>query len=347
MDSAIFFWKMVFFVRKRPKIGPESITGSHSLCECRYIHVAKSLSQTLKNREDAIPFFREFLPPDVVGLLDLEQLQYLPESYLDPSFQEHRTDILYEIPTITGNLTRIALLFEHKSEPGKLTYLQLFRYLSRIYEKEAEEKGRPIPVIPFLFFHENNHWILDSNFSSLFDLSEEERRILGKYIPDFHVELFHVKDADPERVRRELHLFAFLSTIRHVVLKDLADHWPRIMEVSRVVFWGEKGLEELMKLVVFVVNKGEMGVEDLKESVLKIAPALEGEIMTTAERLRQEGRREGIQEGRQEGKQEGKLEGRLEVAKRMLEKGLPLQDIREITALSKEELKGAGLIPEK
>ena len=49
-------------------------------------------------------------------------------------------------------------------------------------------------------------------------------------------------------------------------------------------------------------------------------------IMTTAEKLRKQ--------GRQEGKQEGKLED----ARRMLEKGYPLEDIREITGLSRDEV---------
>ncbi len=46
------------------------------------------------------------------------------------------------------------------------------------------------------------------------------------------------------------------------------------------------------------------------------------------------------QEGKEEGHQEGQQEGRKEAARRMKAKGYPLQDIREITGLSEEEIQG-------
>ena len=55
---------------------------------------------------------------------------------------------------------------------------------------------------------------------------------------------------------------------------------------------------------------------------------------------RAEGRVEGMAEGRVEGKAEGKIEN----ARVMLEKGYPLQEISEITGLSPEQLRDAGLI---
>jgi len=51
-----------------------------------------------------------------------------------------------------------------------------------------------------------------------------------------------------------------------------------------------------------------------------------------------EGRIEGKIEGRIEGKIEGKIEGRYEIAKKMKLKGKPLDEIIELTELSKEEI---------
>jgi predicted transposase/invertase (TIGR01784 family) len=47
----------------------------------------------------------------------------------------------------------------------------------------------------------------------------------------------------------------------------------------------------------------------------------------------------GKSEGRLEGKSEGKLEGKLEVAKKLLEKKMDIDDIIEVTELSKEQIK--------
>ncbi len=50
---------------------------------------------------------------------------------------------------------------------------------------------------------------------------------------------------------------------------------------------------------------------------------------------------DGKTEGKAEGKLEGKAEGKLEAARKMLEKGYPVDDVVEITGLTLEELKQA------
>lgn len=42
--------------------------------------------------------------------------------------------------------------------------------------------------------------------------------------------------------------------------------------------------------------------------------------------------------GRRNGKEEGRLEGRLEVAQRLLNRGLGIEDVLEITGLTSEQL---------
>jgi predicted transposase/invertase (TIGR01784 family) len=58
---------------------------------------------------------------------------------------------------------------------------------------------------------------------------------------------------------------------------------------------------------------------------------------------RQEGLQEGLQEGRLEGLQEGRLEGlqegRVDIAKKLLRKSMPLQDIADTTGLSLDAVK--------
>ena len=53
----------------------------------------------------------------------------------------------------------------------------------------------------------------------------------------------------------------------------------------------------------------------------------------------QEGRQEGLQRGRQEGKLEDKLEGKLEVARQLLQLGMSLAQVAQVTGLSEEELR--------
>ena len=61
----------------------------------------------------------------------------------------------------------------------------------------------------------------------------------------------------------------------------------------------------------------------------------------------QEGLQEGIQKGRQEGLQEGVERGRFEMARKMIERGLPLDEIVQITGLPEDDIKSfqTSLLP--
>jgi len=49
---------------------------------------------------------------------------------------------------------------------------------------------------------------------------------------------------------------------------------------------------------------------------------------------REEGREEGLEEGLEKGMEDGREEGKREVAKKLLERGMTFEDIRNITGLS-------------
>ncbi|XGI80477.1 hypothetical protein ACED16_01420 [Enterobacter hormaechei] len=57
-------------------------------------------------------------------------------------------------------------------------------------------------------------------------------------------------------------------------------------------------------------------------------------MMKIAQQLEQK----GIEKGRLEGLQEGRQEGKMEVARNLLQKGIPLESVRELTGLSDDDL---------
>ena len=77
----------------------------------------------------------------------------------------------------------------------------------------------------------------------------------------------------------------------------------------------------------------ERSVDDalLREAIMNAGQKL-------VEQGRQEGRIEGQNEGREQGLQEGSLKRARETALRMLRKGYPVDDIVEITELSRDEV---------
>ena len=56
------------------------------------------------------------------------------------------------------------------------------------------------------------------------------------------------------------------------------------------------------------------------------------------EYARESGREEGREEGRKEGRAEGSKQNSFDIAKRMLEKGIDIETISELTGLTEKEI---------
>ncbi len=89
--------------------------------------------------------------------------------------------------------------------------------------------------------------------------------------------------------------------------------------------------DEILELID-LMNKGEK-TGMLTETILNLG----------IEKGKSEGILEGIREGEIKGKTEGKIEGKLETARKMRQKGFSLVEIIDITELSQEDLKKAGI----
>ncbi|GIX42609.1 MAG: hypothetical protein KatS3mg129_2342 [Leptospiraceae bacterium] len=75
-----------------------------------------------------------------------------------------------------------------------------------------------------------------------------------------------------------------------------------------------------------------------------VKPHYEKGLQEGLQKGKQEGLQEGLQKGKIEGLQEGELKTKIETAKKMLKKGYSIQDICDITGLSKKELKKYKII---
>ena len=115
----------------------------------------------------------------------------------------------------------------------------------------------------------------------------------------------------------------------------------------------------------FLLNPGEIGEEDMKENEtistakqeyeksMKSEPLLDDAFYFALKRwedaaikkeMRETGLAEGLAEGRAEGKAEGERKTKIEMAKKMLAKGKPLDEIMEFTELTKEEIENIDVL---
>ncbi|RME91506.1 MAG: transposase, partial [Candidatus Hydrogenedentota bacterium] len=92
----------------------------------------------------------------------------------------------------------------------------------------------------------------------------------------------------------------------------------------------------LYSLLVYIYGTTELQPEEVEEVVKQIAKGKEDVAMTTAERL--------VQQGLEQGLQQGEYKKAIETARRMKERGYPIEDILSLTGLTERDLKENGIL---
>ena len=105
--------------------------------------------QTFGQPEVAAGYFRHNLPEELLEHIDLETLERMPDTFVDPELHPSASDLLYAVDWLPdrnsgaedGGKEKLLLylLLEHKSYADPLAVFQLLRYMVRIWEKHCTE----------------------------------------------------------------------------------------------------------------------------------------------------------------------------------------------------------------
>lgn len=148
-------------------------------------HPHDSFFKEVFTRTDvAVDFLTHYLPPEVLRLLEVQTLELVKDTFVDPELQQHFSDLLYGIKLKRGGEAFVYLLLEHKSAPERWTAFQLLRYAVRIWEPLVERSVKKLPpVFPLVLHHGRTRWQVPRQFSALIDWREAEA--LRPYVPEF------------------------------------------------------------------------------------------------------------------------------------------------------------------
>jgi predicted transposase/invertase (TIGR01784 family) len=109
----------------------------------------------LQENETAKSLFQEYLPQEILSLLDLDTLEFMKEKFVDEALAKFYSDFLYKVK-FTGQVEGfIYLLLEHKSTSYRFTGLQTLKYMVRIWDEYLlnNEEGKYLPpVIPVVLY---------------------------------------------------------------------------------------------------------------------------------------------------------------------------------------------------
>ena len=249
----------------------------------------KFLKETLSRKENAVGFIQNYLPQEIVTMIDLDNIEIEKDSYITKNLQEYFTDLLYKV-IIKGEESYIYVLFEHKSYPDKLIGLQLLEYLIQCWRTKAKQKQALPLVIPLVIYHGKTNWNIGLRFSEIIEPIDNSLR---KYIPDFEYILYDLsKYSDDEIVGTE-ELKVMLNLMKYIYSENLQDKLREIFKILSHI--SDTNLDYISTITIYLMSTTEIEIKELAKIMTETISEKGGEIaMTTAQKIKKEGINEGI-----------------------------------------------------
>jgi predicted transposase/invertase (TIGR01784 family) len=282
-------------------------------------------------------FLRQNLPKAITKKMDFRTLRISKDTFIDKNLSDFRSDILYEIK-YRKKTAFVYLLFEHKSKQEKFMLFQLLKYMVRIWELYLMQNKSPkhLPVIiPLVIYHGLEEWNRDIDFKGLFGETED----VEAYIPDFKCALYDISHIPESEIKGDVLLRIALTILKYSHDPDLWHKLPGIIRLFNEISSKTRASEYLESLIRYVLGTRNYNVDEFREMITEVLEEGGAIMLTTADRLKQEGIDIGMKKGKEEGKEEGKKEGKKEVAIKLLMENVPMETITKCTGLPADEIK--------
>lgn len=298
--------------------------------------------ELLSSPEMAADFLRNYLPQEVVAVLDLSAPEPVRDAFVDPDLQKHFADLLYRVRLRQGVEAFVYVLFEHKSSPDKWVALQLLRYLIRLWETLlTQSTGQLPPVYPIVFYHGQARWRAALNFRSLVAVADDSP--LLKHVPEFEYYLVDLSTIDEEQLKGAPYLRAGLMLFRHIFSRELKQRLPDILHLLEPES-DQPLIDHLRAITAYlsIATRGQLNATDVTESVAKALPKKGEDFMQT---FLDEWIQQGLEKGLQQGLQQGRYEGQISLTLRQLRRrlGEVSDELEErVKVLSSEQLEELG-----
>ena len=283
----------------------------------------KFFKESFTNKEIATDFIKGSFPKELVDNLDLSSLDLDNNSYIDEELKDYYSDLVYNC-SYKDMKIKISILFEHKSFVPDYPFLQLLKYIIKIWDFNIKQKEKLIPVIPLIFYHGKEKW----EYKKINQYFTGIDNILEKYIPAFDYLLMDLSKYDNEDIKEKIFKNEFLK-ISLLIFKNIYDeeklkkNLENFLILGKLYYEEEKGLKFLESVIRYLyVNLENTKVEDIVHIIEKISEIGGNETMTIAMKLREEGR----------------IEAKVDVALNFIKEGVSIDIISRCTGLSKNEI---------
>ena len=273
--------------------------------------------EILGKEENAKEFLKEYLPSDILEIIEIESISIESESFITKELRRYYSDVLYKVK-MQGEEGYIYILLEHKSYYERFVGLQVLEYMTKIWRRELEsieEESRgsyKLPfILPIVVYHGEKRQVKRIKMSEIIQVREERLKI---YIPEFVYEWYNIREISEEKIRSiglsELVLMLWL--FKHLRDKELKEELEDLLKIIL-----KKGYDKelLIKMCVYISStRNDIESKELVELIeSKLSYRIGGEIMGTLQAMilerervaREEGIKEGIKEGEKKGEKKG------------------------------------------
>jgi predicted transposase/invertase (TIGR01784 family) len=306
------------------------------------------IRETLSRKETAIDFFKNYLPENILELIDTDTIEISKDSFIEKELADFYSDILYKVE-YKGSPGFVYLLFEHKSYQETLIQFQLFGYIHKIYSlylKQTKAKKLPI-ILPIVLYHGRKKWEISTQFSGII---EGPFKAFKEYVPDFKYILFDLTQYTDEQIKGNVQTQLALLLLKYILDPDLLEKLPDILSLLSEIINQDTGLQTLEVLLRYlystIEDKNMDKVKNIFEQTLSNKKGVSA-MATIAEKFINEGIQQGRQQGIQQGIQRGRQQGIQQGLQQAIELGLELkfgdkglsyvQKIKNITDIQKLE----------
>lgn len=273
---------------------------------------------TFHHAHHAAAWLRSVAPAWLRAAIDWASLRAAAESVQDGALQLRMADLVFAAER-TGARGPLWLLAEHKSYRDAGVDDQLLRYTVQPRDLTPRPAAKPpTPVVTVLLHHG------DAPFASA--RSDDELGALEPRLP-FFVDDLAIQDEPAIRARGltalgtlTLLCLRFLRGVGETDALAAFERWADLMRAADRDDGLPRGHDALRVIGYYALRVVEVPASDLHTTFERLLQRPEETIMSTAEKLRNEGIAEGRAEGKAEGKAEGRAEGKAETLLRLLRK---------------------------
>ncbi|HEX2674998.1 MAG TPA: Rpn family recombination-promoting nuclease/putative transposase [Polyangiales bacterium] len=299
---------------------------------------------TFSQPEHAAALIRSNLPSTLVEHVDWSSLQLKPGSFVDEELAWRHSDLVFEA-RVGGHDARLYVLVEHQSTADPLMAFRVLRYMTRLWSHVlAEDPARTtLPaVIPIVVHHGTSAWTVSCELRDLIELDAALVDALGEHLPRSRFvldDLSHQSDAALRaRALTQLGVLTCWCLENLPESRDPIGDFERILDVFAAVARAPRGLDALAAVLHYFMEVNDPEPDRLRTVLqARVGRHTTDTMITTAEKLRAEGR----SQGREEGREEGRTQGRAEVILKLLALkfgSLPASAERRVRRASLEEL---------